>query len=151
MRMTLIEGDRILVSKLQYGPLIPLTKTRIPGFSKPKRGDVIVFKSPVDPTKDFIKRLIALGGETVEIRDGKIFINDQVVDHPVINKNYYYNRDKYGGPGQKITVPENYYYVLGDNSGNSQDSRYWGFVPKESVIGQAELLYWPLNRIRFIK
>ena len=151
MRMTLVEGDRILVSKLHYGPIVPFTKVRLPGFTKPHRGDVIVFKSPPDPKKDFIKRLIAFGGETVEIKNGQIFINDQPVENPNITKNYYYNRGQYGLAGQKIKVPENHFFVLGDNSANSQDSRYWGFVPQGNLVGPAEILYWPPTRIRFIK
>lgn len=151
MRMTLLEGDRILVSKLWYGPKIPLTKFRLPGFSSPKRGDVIVFIYPEDRKRDFIKRLIALGGETVEIKDGVIYIDGKEIEDPSIKNIYYYSRGEYGGPHQKINVPKDSYFVLGDNSGSSRDSRYWGFVPKDLVIGKAELIYWPLYRMRFIK
>ena len=152
MRLTLLEGDRILVSKLMYGPKIPFTHYRLPGFSKPTRGDVVVFVYPEDHTKDFIKRLIALGGETVEIRDGHIYVNGQWVEDSRIKNRYYYNcACPYGHEGLKIKVPEDSYFVLGDNSQSSKDSRYWGFVPKELMIGRAELVYWPLNRIRVIK
>jgi len=151
MRLTLIEGDRILVNKLPYGPKVPFTDFRLPGYSKPKRGDVVVFTYPEDPKRDFIKRLIAIGGETVEINNGRIYINREIVEDPVIRNVYYYNRDAYGGQNQKIVVPEDSFYVLGDNSGSSKDSRYWGFVPKELMIGKAEVIYWPLNRVRFIK
>ncbi len=151
MRVTLIEGDRILVNKLAYGPKIPLTKWRLPGYSHPQRGDVIVFTYPEDRKRDFIKRLIAVGGETLEIRQGRILIDGQPVDDLVIRNIYYYNRGAYGVEGEKITVPADSYFVLGDNSGSSKDSRYWGFVPKELLIGKAQVIYWPLNRIRFIK
>lgn len=151
MRLTLLEKDRILVNKLRYGPKIPFSKWRLPGFGKPRRGDVVVFIYPEDPKRDFIKRLIAVGGETLEIREGKIYINDEMITTPLINNIYYYNRDKFGQPGQKIKVPQGHYYVLGDNSASSKDSRYWGFVPEELMIGRAELIYWPLNRIRFIE
>ncbi len=174
MRMTLVEGDHLFVSKLRYGPqvlppistpeflkdkidikwpdnLAPLTKKRFPGFGKMERGDVIVFVFPDDHSKDFIKRLIAFGGETVEIRDGKIYINDQLMDVPVNRNIYYYNRGDYGGEGQKTVVPPGYVFVLGDNSGSSHDSRYWGFVPETDILGKAELIFWPLNRIRLIK
>ena len=151
MRMTLIEGDRLMVNKLRYGPKVPLTKKRLPGLGKPQRGDIIVFVFPEDPKKDYIKRLIAFAGETVEIREGKIYINDQAVEDPVIQDIYYYNRGNYGEANQKIKVPHDSYFVLGDNSSSSKDSRYWGFVPKESVIGRAQLIYWPPNRIRIIK
>ena len=151
MRMTLIEGDRILVNKLRYGPKVPLTKWRLPGFGKPKRGDVIVFTYPEDRKRDFIKRLIAFGGETVEIKDGHIYINGHIVNVPSMNNIYYYNRGDYGMMNQKIVVPENSYYVLGDNSGSSKDSRYWGFVPAENLIGKADVIYWPLSRTRLIQ
>jgi len=152
MRLTLLEGDRIFVSKLRYGPRIPFTHYRLPGLGKPTRGDVVVFVYPEDHTKDFIKRLIALGGETVEIRDGHIYVNGQLVDNPRINNRYYYNCPcPYGHEGLKIKVPEDSYFVLGDNSKSSKDSRYWGFVPKEFMIGRAEAVYWPLNRIRLIQ
>ena len=151
MRMTLLEGDRILVNKLGYGAKVPFSKYRLPGYAEPKRGDVVVFIYTEDPTKDFIKRLIALGDETVEIREGKIYINGRLAEDPVIKDIYYYNRGKYGEANQKIKVPPDSYFVLGDNSSSSKDSRYWGFVPKDSIIGQAQLIYWPPNRIRIIK
>lgn len=151
MRMTLIEGDRLFVNKLDYGPLIPFTKTRIKGFGQPRRGDVIVFRYPVTRDKDFIKRLIAFGGETVEIRDGKIYINDEPVNDLPLAKFHYYNEGEFGAPGQKIVVPPGQFFVLGDNSASSRDSRYWGFVPEYYVIGKAELIFWPLNRIKLIR
>ncbi|MCR4337877.1 MAG: signal peptidase I, partial [Candidatus Omnitrophica bacterium] len=119
MRMTLIEGDRILVNKLRYGPKIPLTSKRLPGYSYPHRGDVVVFVYPGDQKRDFIKRLIAIGGEEVEIRDGDIYVNGELVTIPQVKNNYYYNRGDHGTLGQKIKVPLGYYYVLGDNSGSS--------------------------------
>ena len=151
MRMTLLEGDRLLVNKLRYGAKIPFTNKRLPGFGKPKRGDVIVFVFPEDHKRDFIKRLIALGGETVEIRSGDIYINNKLIEDPRIKNVYYYNRGDYGNMNQKVLVPPGDYFVLGDNSGSSHDSRYWGFVPESDLIGRAELIYWPPNRIRFIK
>ncbi len=151
MRMTLIEGDRILVSKWRYGPRIPFTDYRIPGFSKPQRGDVIVFVYPENPKKDFIKRLIAKGGEKVLIKDGDIYINGQKVEESPIKNIYYYNRGQYGHPRDEIIVPEDHYFVLGDNSASSKDSRYWGFVPHELVVGRAEFIYWPIRRWRFIR
>lgn len=150
MRMTLIEGDRILVSKFRYGAKIPWINYRLPGLSQPKRGDVVVFVYPEDPHLDFIKRLVATGGETVEIKQGRLYIDGRVVEDPAIKSVYYYNRGDYGQPNQKIKVPKDAYFVLGDNSGSSKDSRYWGFVPKNLMIGRAELIYWPPNRMRFI-
>ena len=151
MRPTLMEGDRILVSKYRYGPKIPFTHHRLPGFTKPQRGDVIVFIYPEDPTKDFIKRLIAVGGETVEIGEGRIYVNGKALEGALFQKVYYYNRGIHGRVGHKIKVPQNHCFVLGDNSASSRDSRYWGFVSQDMVIGRAELIYWPPNRIRMVK
>lgn len=150
MRNTLLEGDRLLVNKLYYGPKIRFTQKRLPGFTTPQRGDVIVFIYPQDSKRDFIKRLIALGGETVEIKDGDVYVNGKLVEDPRIKNIFYYN---YGNalPGEKIRVPAGYYFVLGDNSASSSDSRYWGFVPENNVVGKAALIYWPPQRIRFIK
>ncbi len=151
MRMTLIEGDAILVNKMIYGAKIPFTNIRFPAISEPKRGDVAVFIFPQDTKKDFIKRIIGLPGETVEIKNGTIFINDQPLTDPVFSQKYYYNRGDFGDVGKKIQVPENHYFVLGDNSASSQDSRYWGFVPAGNLLGKAMVIYFPPKRIRLIK
>jgi len=151
MRPTLLEGDRLMVNKLRYGARVPFTKKRLPGMSKPKRGDIIVFVFPGDPKRDFIKRLIAFGGERVEIRDGDIFINGENVEDPVVKNIFYYNRGDYGSMEESVLVPEGYVYVLGDNSGSSHDSRFWGFVPQENIIGRAEFIYWPFDRMRFLQ
>lgn len=151
MRSTLLEGDRILVNKFIYGAKIPFTKFRLPGFRKPQRGDVVVFIYPEDKQRDFIKRLVALEGETVEITNGTIYINDKPLDKPPFNQRYYYNRGPYGEEGLKVVVAKEQYFVLGDNSASSRDSRYWGFVPQENILGEAFVIYWPLNRIRVIK
>ncbi len=140
MRPTLIEGDRILVSKFIYK------------FKEPQQGDVIVFKSPEDKKKDFIKRLIGLPGDTVEISNGTILINNKAANEDsIIRERYYYNRGDFGREDQAIKIPEDAYYALGDNSISSRDSRYWGFLPKKYLIGKAFLIYWPPNRIRLIK
>ncbi|HPN88434.1 MAG TPA: signal peptidase I [Candidatus Omnitrophota bacterium] len=150
MTPTLIEGDRLMVNKLPYGPKIPFTEKRIPGFSTFKRLDIIVFVFPDDPKRDFIKRLIAFGGETVEIKNGDIYINDIKIDDARIEKRYYYNQGDYGKENKKIRVPQGYVFVLGDNSASSHDSRYWGFVPENNIIGRAEFIYWPLQRIQML-
>ena len=151
MRMTLLEGDAILVNKFLYGPKIPFTDIRLPGIRQPKRGDVVVFVYPKDTKKDFIKRLVATEGESVAIINGTIYVNDLPLTAPPFNTNYYYNRGDFGEAGGKIVVPKDSYFVMGDNSASSQDSRYWGFVPKNNVVGKAILIYWPLTRIRLIK
>jgi len=145
-------GDRIFVSKFIYGARIPFTDIRLPALRQPARGDIIVFASPETAKKDFVKRLIAMEGETVEIKNGTVLINGVEVEGPMsIRSNTYYNRGDYGREGEAITVPKDSYFVLGDNSANSRDSRYWGFAPKKNLIGKAVLLYWPIQRIRIIK
>jgi signal peptidase I len=151
MRMTLIEGDLILVNKFIYGAKVPFTNYRLPALRQPKRGDVVVFIYPEDNKKDFIKRLVGLPKETIEVKGGSIYVNDQPVSEPIFNQIYYYNRGEFAAEGQKIVVPEDSYFVLGDNSSSSKDSRYWGFVPKNNLLGKAMVIYWPLPRIKLIK
>jgi signal peptidase I len=150
MRPTLIEGDKLFVNKYVYR------------FEEPKRGDIVVFRYPGNPNnpletkedkkKDYIKRLAAFGGETVEIRDGRIIVDGKVIDDPAtFGKFYYYNHERYGGPNEKIRVPDNSYYVLGDNSAHSADSRFWGFVPKKNLIGKAIFRWWPPKRVGNLK
>lgn len=147
MRPTFLEGDRIFVDKITYR------------FRPPKRGEIVVFKYPVEPEKypeepkkDYVKRLIAFGGEEVEIKDGAIYIDGKRLDDlPEIAGHYYYNRNNwpYGKEGQKIEVPPDTYFVLGDNSAQSNDSRNWGFVPKSHMIGRAFVIWWPFHRVGF--
>lgn len=151
MRMTLIEGDLILVNKFIYGPKIPFTNLRLPAVKPPKRGDVVVFIYPEDKSKDFIKRLVGLPGDVIEIKGGSVYINDKPAPEAIFNQIYYYNRGQLGSPGEKLVVPQDSYFVLGDNSATSKDSRYWGFVPKNNLLGQAMVIYWPPQRIRVIK
>lgn len=140
MRPTLVEGDKLFVNKCIYR------------FRPPQRGDIIVFKFPKKPKKDFIKRLVAFEDEIVEIRDGKIFINGQSVsDEEPFKRFHYFNHDPYGGPNEAVRVPKDSYYVLGDNSGNSTDSRFWGFVPEKNLIGKAMFRWWPPKQIGKIK
>ena len=151
MRPTLLEGDLILVNKFIYGAKVPFTKYRLPKVNEIKRGDVIVFIYPEDPKKDFIKRMVGLPGDVIEIKNGTIFVNEKPLTEPVFNQRYYYNRGDFAKEDQKLVVPAGNYFVLGDNSGSSKDSRYWGFVPKDNVLGQAMVIYWPPQRIRIIK
>ncbi|MCU0651697.1 MAG: signal peptidase I [Candidatus Omnitrophica bacterium] len=151
MRTTLLEGDIILVNKFTYGARIPLINFRLPGIRQPKRGDVIVFIYPLDEKKNFIKRLVALSGETVEIKNGTVYVNDKPLLDPIFNQRYYYNRGDFAQEGQKIEVPKGSYFVMGDNSASSQDSRYWGFVPHKSIVGKAMFIYWPPQRMRLIR
>jgi signal peptidase I len=151
MRPTLMEGDIILVNKFVYGAKIPFTELRLPALIHPARGDVIVFIYPENPKKDFIKRLVAFPGERVQIKDGTVYINDKPLLESLFSSRYYYNRGDFGQQGQEMLVPPGSFFVLGDNSASSQDSRYWGFVPAKNVIGKAMVIYWPPQRIRIIK
>lgn len=138
MYPTLKIGDRLFVNKFIYR------------FRDPQRWDIIVFKYPEDPSKDFIKRLIGLPGETIEIRNGLLLVNGikQFLPNEILG-NVYYNTEEgdYGAINQKIVVPPDHYYVLGDNSGNSRDSRMWGFVSKKELVGRAFVRWWPPQRI----
>ena len=151
MRPTLIEGDLILVNKFIYGAKVPFTHIRLPALKYPARGDVIVFIYPEDKDKDFIKRLVGLPGDTVEIKNGSIYVNAELLLGSTFNQRYYYNRGDFAQEGKSLVVPADSFFVLGDNSGSSKDSRYWGFVPKDNILGEAMVVYWPPQRIRIIK
>ena len=145
MRPTLIEGDHILVNKFLYGIKIPLLRNTIIPIKEPKRGDIIVFIYPKDRSKDFIKRVIGLPGEKIEVVGRKIYIDGSVFTDKY---GHYENPgESWGNPAGKcdycsVTVPDGHYFVMGDNRENSQDSRYWGFVPSESIKGKAFIIYW---------
>jgi len=145
MEPTLLVGDHILVNKFIYGVRIPFTDKRWPRFKDPKVGDVIVFIYPEDRTKDFIKRIVAVGGDTVEIRDKQVFVNGA----SVVNPHARYSstaplprelspKDNFG----PVQVPPDHLFVMGDNRDFSQDSRFWGFVPVWDVRGEAFLIYY---------
>ena len=151
MEPTLLVGDFLLVNKLAYTrPVLPLEDTILP--RRPiERGQIVVFKWPKDLTKDFVKRVIALEGETVEIKDKQVLINDQPIeeaykvhnDSQVFAKTDFYHyddviRDNYG----PVTVPPGHCFVMGDNRDNSADSRYWGFLPTDDVKGKPWVIYF---------
>ncbi len=135
---TLRVGDRIFVNRFVYK------------FSEPVRGDLAVFVYPEDESRDFIKRIVGLPGEEVQIKNNSIFINGEKVesDNPV-SEFHYYGIGQFGSDA--LFIPDKNYFVLGDNSGNSQDSRYWGFVPEENLKGKAFLIYWPPERIQKLR
>ena len=156
MKPTLLVGDFILVNKLVYS------------FSEPRRGDIVVFKYPIEPKIDFIKRIVALPGEEVEVRNNQVFINgkplplievgrgeenglrkviyEEVMPEGIKHKVQFYEDFPFSkrdfGP---VVVPPNHYFVMGDNRDNSEDSRYWGFLPKENVVGKAFVIYFSGN------
>lgn len=121
-------------------------------FGNLKIGDVVVFKAPPDPERDYIKRVIGVPGDTISLKDGKVYLNNQE-----LNETAYLKQDVITYAGnfltneKQVTVPQNEYFVMGDNRLNSSDSREWGFVKKEAIIGSSILVYWPVNRMRFIK
>ena len=123
MENTLQVGDMIFVNRFIYM------------VEPPQRGDVIVFKYPENPKQDFVKRLIGLSGDTVDIHDGTVYINGTGLTEPYIKAPPY---DNFG----PATIPTNDYLMLGDNRNNSRDSRYWGFLPKEMIKGKAFVIYW---------
>jgi len=145
---TLQVGDHILVSKFIYGVKIPFIRKTIISLTRPKRGDVIVFIFPKDRSKDFIKRVIGIGGDTVEIMDKKVYINGKLFNDPygVYNDRFIFPgriepRDNFG----PITVPKDATFVMGDNRDNSRDSRFWGFVDLNDIKGKAFIIYWSWN------
>ena len=145
MLPTLQIGDHILVNKLRYGIRLPVLGERVVKFADPKRGDIIVFVYPVDPQKDFIKRVIGQPGDTVEIKHKQIFINSEKIEDPYGNwvdgpgeNSRLTPRDNYG----PVTVPPDKVFVMGDNRDRSYDSRFWGFVPLDDVKGKAFVIYW---------
>ena len=145
MLPTLQIGDHILVSKFIYGVRLPIVNTVLIPVSTPDRGDVIVFIYPVDPSKDFIKRVVAIPGDTVQIKKKRLYINDKPVkdgfahyDDPALFPVMIKPRDEFG---PKV-VPEGKLFVMGDNRDHSYDSRFWGFVDMSAVRGKAWLIYW---------
>lgn len=129
-----------------------LTNLIVLRFGEPKRGDVVVFKSPQDQEKDFIKRVIGIPKDTVSLKNGEVYLNDEKLDESSYMDE---NVKTYGGSflrdEETVTVPENSFFVLGDNRSNSSDSREWGFVGKTLIIGESAVVYWPLNQTRIIK
>jgi len=145
MQDTLLIGDFLFVNKFEYGPKIPFTHIRLPGLRAPRRGDVIVFQFPQDPTKDFIKRCIATGGETLEVRNKQVYVDGKplresyaIHSDPSVRPAGYDYRD-YFGP---VTVAKGQMFMMGDNRDNSNDSRYWGQLEMDLVKGRAMFIYW---------
>jgi signal peptidase I len=149
MEPTLLIGDYLLVNKFTYGIRIPYTDVKFFQFKKPRRGDVIVFIFPLDHSKDFIKRVIGIEGEKVEIIHNKIYINDRLIDDPwghfvtnQIPRSYLQRMENFG----PVVVPKDSLFVLGDNRDNSEDSRFWGFLHVNAVLGKALIIYFSWDR-----
>ena len=148
MENNLLIGDHLLVNKFVFGPEpLPVLQSTLP-VRDIRRGDVVVFKYPEEPERDFIKRVIGLPGETLELRNKKVYVNGQQLDEPYVHfletshgaseVTSFDVRERYG----PVQVPDDQYFVMGDNRDNSQDSRYWGFLPREYIKGEALMVYW---------
>jgi signal peptidase I len=151
MENNLLIGDHLLVNKFITGPTDTALERALLPVGTIKRGDVLVFKYPVQPDRDFVKRVIGLPGETLEVRDKKVYINGQPLDEPYVRY-----LDTSGGPTDSheitasdvrenykpVTVPPDQYFMMGDNRDNSADSRYWGFLRRDYIKGKALLIYW---------
>lgn len=136
MENTIMTGDRVFGNRLSYT------------FSEPERFDIIIFRYPDDESQLFIKRIIGLPGETVEIHNGQIFIDGSATPLEDVE-----TKEFMQGSFGPYTIPDNCYFVMGDNRNNSKDSRYWEhtFVTKDEIIGKAFLRYWPLNKLKFLE
>ena len=145
---TLLVGDFLFVNKFEYGPKIPFShiRLRLPGLTRePRRGDIIVFQYPNNPSQDYIKRCIATGGQTIEVRQKRVFVNGRPLVEPyaihidpTIRPAGYDYRDNFG----PLTVPRGELFMMGDNRDNSNDSRFWGTVKMDYVKGHAMFIYW---------
>lgn len=149
MKTTLLVGDHILVNKFIYGIKIPFLNKDLIHISDPKRLDIVVFQYPVDPSKDFIKRVIGLPGDTVQVKDKKVYVNNQELNEPYITHSdnkilpaSVSPRDNTG----PIVVPPHSLFVMGDNRDESYDSRFWKFVDLSDLKGEAFIIYWSWNQ-----
>ena len=153
MEDNLLPGDHIIVNKFIYGPQLPFAEGLFP-LREPQRGDVIVFRNPEDPQTDYVKRVVALPGETVAIRNKKVFIDGRELSEPYTvftdERTYpkgrflpepYRSRDQFG----PYVVPAGQYFAMGDNRDESHDSRYWGSVPRALIKGRAFIVYWSFD------
>jgi len=152
MKETLLIGDHILVNKFIYGVKVPFLQTTIIPIKNPKHGDVVVFKFPEDPSKDFIKRVIGVAGDVVQVRDKQVYVNGKLLNHDfgIHTDSYIFPasvqpRDNFG----PVIVPPHSLFVMGDNRDQSYDSRFWGFVDLKAVKGKALMIYWSWDKDNF--
>ena len=162
MEDTLLIGDHLLVDKLAYAPAGPLSKYLLP-YRPVKRGDIIVFRFPVDIKQTFVKRCMGVPGDRIRIVNKQVYLNGVKLDEPYkVHKTDYFDSYRDNFPGEpnvsvesgaidmlthhvvngEVVVPPNYYFAMGDNRDSSLDSRYWGFVPRENIIGKPLIVYW---------
>ena len=151
MENGLLIGDHLIVNKMLFAPAATGLETALLPSRPIRRGDVIVFKYPADPERDFIKRVIGLPGDKLELRRKKVLINGQPIDEPPTV--HFLEQPSTGSPRLDdvreeygpVTVPANQYFMMGDNRDNSQDSRFWGFLPAHYVKGQALFIYFSVE------
>jgi signal peptidase I len=155
MNPTLEDRQLVLVNKLVYlnaltervGRVLPWVneedEERWYPFHAPRQGDTIIFQAPIPPFDDFVKRVIGVPGDTVEIRQGVVYVNGDALDESYLAGRYQEGR-------ASVTVGSGEYYVLGDNRARSDDSRNWGMVPEENIIGKAWVGYWPMDKFGFL-
>ena len=148
MENNLLIGDHLLVNKFVFGPTATGLERALLPMHDIRRGEIIVFKYPDEPERDFIKRVIGLPGDVIELKSKKVYVNGQALDEPYVHfltpaavgseVTSADVRENYG----PVTVPPDQYFVMGDNRDNSQDSRYWGYLPRHYVKGKALMIYW---------
>lgn len=129
MERTLFDRERLICNKIVYR------------ITEPKHGEIIIFKPPIDQSHNYIKRVIAVEGDHIQITNGTVYLNGERLEEDYIDYRSFESMPE-------IIVPENSYFVLGDNRANSSDSRFWGFVPERNIIGRASLVFWPLTKVR---
>ncbi len=145
MEDTLLVGDQFMAAKFLYGIRMPFGGSFLVRYNDPSPGDVIVFKYPEDPSKDYIKRCVAVEGQTIEIRDKEVFVDgvrQDIPEHAKFTDSLTYGRRDNMPP---TVVPDDCMFVMGDNRDNSHDSRFWGFVPYENIVGKALFVWWSWN------
>jgi len=129
MEPTLHNGERLIANKISYR------------FESPERGEIIIFRPPIEIKRNYIKRIIGVPGDKIEIINGEVFLNEEKLEEPYVKYKSFENLSAF-------IVPPDSYFVLGDNRSNSSDSRYWGFVPRKNIVAKAWVVFWPLNKIR---
>lgn len=141
MEGTVLVGDHLVLLKLPYGPRIPFTNYRIPQWRTPKPGEIVAFRSPVEPSDVYLKRVIAIAGDTVEIQHGILYVNGVRMpeDYAHVRASRRWSWEENIPPRR---VPRDSLFVLGDNRDNSEDSRYWGPVPVANVVGEPIVVFW---------
>ncbi len=141
MLNTLYVGDFLLVNRFSYGTKIPFTNKEIFRLGDPQRGDIIVFKYPLDPSVDYIKRVVGVPGDVIEMRNKQLYRNGEKVDEPYIRHTDPRGRLPIRDDLPPRVVPQDHYFVMGDNRDDSEDSRFWGFVPRQNIQGKAWLVW----------